>query len=86
MALVLIIPSLFLTKYIQEQLFILLLSLMVTHGWVLFFHREVLKPLVIGYADYLDTVWMVLLGWIVLYYGLRNLHGFLRSQFRSIKP
>jgi hypothetical protein len=54
-------------------------SLLVSHLWILLFHREVLTPPVIGVAEFLDTVWISLGALVFLHYSGR----FVRYRFRK---
>lgn len=63
----LLLLSLIWKRTLSEQLFFNLGSLFVVHCWVLFFHHDMIQPLIIGNEEYLDTVCLVLVGTFFLH-------------------
>lgn len=53
----------------MEQWVFALAILFLLHGFILFFHREMLNPLYIGAPDVLDTIWLALSG-IILFQAM----------------
>lgn len=61
------------TKRIEEQIVLVISGFIISHLWILFFHHDMLTPLVLGNDEYLDTVWICLVSLFVLHYALRSL-------------
>jgi hypothetical protein len=68
------------TKLLVERCFLLLGSMFVVHIWVLVFHYEMLKPLVIGNDEYLDTVWLCLTGLFLFHHFFRLVVEWVRRR------
>ncbi|SEN27486.1 hypothetical protein [Lihuaxuella thermophila] len=52
---------------------------LVAHAWILIFHHEVLKPLIIGNDEYLDTVWICITSVFLVHYSVRAAQEWLRK-------
>lgn len=74
-----LIPVCF-TKKLEEQVTLAIGGGLVTYAWILIFHHEVLKPLIIGNDDYLDTVWICITSLFLLHYSVRAAKEWLRKR------
>ncbi|TCS93415.1 hypothetical protein [Hazenella coriacea] len=71
---------------LNDQLLICLGGTGILYGWVMFFHREMLKPLIIGKDEYVDTTWLCLMGIVVAHYSFGWLREWIykRKRIRSM--
>jgi hypothetical protein len=52
--------SLVFARKLKGRLTVATLGLLSAHTWILWFHRESLKPLTVGSTEFLDAVWLAL--------------------------
>ncbi|MBA4495621.1 hypothetical protein ACFO25_02845 [Paenactinomyces guangxiensis] len=77
--LLVLIPVCF-TRRFEEQAVLTIAAAMVTHFWILVFHVEMLKPLIIGNADCLDTAWICISTLFMFHYSVRTLGKWIRKR------
>jgi hypothetical protein len=65
-AVVLPLGAMAVTKALGEKILFLTLSLLSLHFLLLYFHREVLNPILIGEEAFLDTFWLTMSVFILL--------------------
>lgn len=61
--------SLFFSSQLKDQLLICLGGMGVLYGWITLFRYEMLKPLIIGNDEYVDTTWFCLTGMVIVHYS-----------------